>query len=192
VSDNQFTWAAWFDGRVKVTTSLEAASKNFKIDHPLDPANKYLVHASIESSDNKNLYDGVVTTDETGTAVVTLPGYFEALNQDFCYQLTVIGQFAQAIVSSEIADNQFTIRTDKPNVKVSWQVTGIRHDAYMVAHPMVVEQDKPEDERGTYTHPEDYGQPEEKGLFWRQNPKLAPRLKAERLKREAARKAKGQ
>src|SRR5438128_1620054 len=34
-----------------------AGFKKFKIDHPLAPANKYLVHVSIESSEAKNLYD---------------------------------------------------------------------------------------------------------------------------------------
>lgn len=175
-------YAAVFDGQVKINGTLTATgAKNFKIDHPLDPENKYLLHAAIESPEVKNLYDGTVTTNADGEAVVTMPEWFEALNQDFRYQLTVIGQFAQVMVASEIADNQFTIKTDKPNVNVSWQVTGIRHDAYMVAHPMIVEQDKPKDERGTYSRSEDYGQPEEKSLFWKQNPKLA-----ERLAREAA------
>jgi hypothetical protein len=180
-------YAGYFDGKVTVTTDLHViGTKNFKIDHPLDPANKYLIHASIESPDVKNLYDGTTTTDANGDATVILPSYFEALNRDFRYQLTVLGVFAQAIVASEIADNRFTIKTDKPEVKVSWQVTGVRQDAYMTAHPMVVEQDKPENERGTYQHPELYGQPEELGLSWVNDPALMKRLKEERIKREAA------
>lgn len=179
-------WAGFFDGPVGISTDLlVAGTKNFKIDHPLDPANKYLLHASIESPDVKNLYDGNITTDASGEAVVTLPTYFEVLNRDFRYQLTVLGQFAQAIVSSKIKGNQFTIKTDKPNVEVSWQVTGIRQDAYMKAHPMVVEQDKPTNERGTYQHPELFGQPEEKGLSWSQNPELWKRLKKERVEQAA-------
>jgi hypothetical protein len=174
--------AGLFEGGVGISNGLYVnGSKNFKIDHPLDPANKYLLHASIESSDVKNLYDGNITTDANGEAVVALPAYFEALNRDFRYQLTVIGQFAQAIVSSEIKSNRFAIKTDKPNVKVSWQVTGIRQDAYMKAHPMVVEQEKPASERGTYQHPELFDQPEEKGLSWSQNPELWQRLKKERV-----------
>jgi hypothetical protein len=183
--DNANT-AGFFDGAIDITTDLYASgSKHFKIDHPLDPANKYLLHACIESSDVKNLYDGNITTDDAGEATVVLPSYFEVLNRDFRYQLTVIGQFAQAIVASKIKSNQFTIKTDKPNVEVSWQVTGIRQDAYMEAHPMVVEQDKPAAERGTYIHPELFGQPEEKSLSWKLNPELWKRLKAERTKREA-------
>lgn len=183
-------WAGEFHGSVQVPGDFSAFSKSFKIDHPLDPANKYLLHGCIESPDVKKPYDGNVITDGNGEATITLPSYFEALNRDFRYQLTVLGQFAQAIVASEIADNQFTIKTGKPNVKVSWQVTGIRHDAYMVAHPMVVEQDKTKEERGTYQMPELFGQPEEKSLSWKQNPELWKRLKAERLKRESEAKAK--
>ena len=127
---------------------------SFRIDHPLDPANKYLYHSFVESPDMMNVYNGNVTTDRHGVATVVLPDYFEALNREFRYQLTVIGQFAQAIVLREIARNRFTIKTNKPSVKVSWQVTGIRQDAYANAHRIQVEEEKTGSERGTYLHPE--------------------------------------
>jgi hypothetical protein len=57
--------------------------KFFKIDHPLDPVQKYLYHSSVESSDSKNIYDGVIILDSNGEAVVALPEWFEALNRDF-------------------------------------------------------------------------------------------------------------
>jgi hypothetical protein len=157
-------WAGWFEGNVHVNGTLSKAAGSFKIDHPLDPTNKYLSHSFVESPDMKNIYDGVATTDANGEAVVELPSYFEALNRDFRYQLTVIGQFAQAMIASEIAANHFTIKTDKPNVRVSWQVTGIRQDAFANAHRIVVEEDKPPAERGTYLHPTELGQPESEGL----------------------------
>src|SRR4051812_11791832 len=93
-----------------------------------------------------------------------MPDYFGALNQDFRYQLTVIEQFAQAIVASEIKDNRFEVKTDKPHVKVSWMVTGIRQDAYAKTYRISVEEDKPEKERGKYLHPELWGQ--EGGRYW--------------------------
>jgi hypothetical protein len=172
------SYAGFFSGPVQISCSTNcnttnalqvvgnfaATVKNFVIDHPLDPANKYLYHTSVESPDMKNIYDGVVTTDAAGLATVTLPSYFEALNRDFRYQLTVMGVFAQAIVKDEIANNRFTIQTDKPNVKVSWQVTGIRHDAYANAHPVQVEVDKPAGERGRYLTPEAFGQPASRGI----------------------------
>jgi len=81
----------------------------------------------VESPDMMNVYNGNITTDANGIAVVVLPDYFEAFNIDFRYQLTVIGTFAQAIISSEIQYNVFKIKTNKPNVKDSWQVAGIRN-----------------------------------------------------------------
>ncbi len=127
-----------------------------------------------------NIYNGNVTTDGRGIATVTLPDWFEALNRDFRYQLTVIGQFAQAIVGSKIANNQFTIRTDKPNVEVSWQVTGIRQDAYANAHRIPVEQDKPERERDHYIHPELYGHSEADSVLAVQHPQFFKLLQKQR------------
>jgi hypothetical protein len=151
-------------GDLQVSGSIAKGSGSFKIDHPLDPANKYLSHSFVESPDMMNVYNGNVTTDNQGTATVILPDYFEALNGEFRYQLTVIGQFAQAMVSQKIANNRFVIRTDKPSVEVSWQVTGIRHDAYAQAHRIPVEEEKPAAEQGYYLHPDAFGQPESKSI----------------------------
>jgi hypothetical protein len=150
-------WAGAFGGDVLVTGNLSKAGGSFKIDHPLDPANKYLYHSFVESPDMMNIYNGNITTDAQGTAVVQMPDWFAALNRDFRYQLTVMGQFAQAIVAGKMAGHQFTIKTDKPNVEVSWQVTGVRHDAWAEAHRIPVEQLKAGQERGRYLHPELFG-----------------------------------
>ena len=173
-------WAAWFNGNVDVDGNLSKAGGSFKIDHPLDPSNKYLYHSFVESPDMKNIYDGNVTTNASGEAIVTLPKWFEALNRDFRYQLAVIGQFAQAMVASEISNHHFSIKTDKPNVKVSWQVTGIRQDAWANAHRIPVEQEKPQLERGFYLHPELFGAPEEKGVLWARDPKVMKQWKEAR------------
>jgi hypothetical protein len=149
---------AFFKGNVS------KSGGSFKIDHPLDPANKYLSHSFVESPDMVNLYNGNITTDQRGIAVVVLPDYFEALNRDFRYQLTVLGQFAQAIVAQEIDKGRFTIKTDKPSVKVSWQVTGVRQDAFANAHRIQVEEEKPALERGHYLHPELFGATEEEAI----------------------------
>jgi hypothetical protein len=164
-------WAGHFEGNVRVNGQLSKASGTFQIDHPLDPANKYLYHSFVESPDMMNIYNGNATTDANGEAVITLPEYFEALNRDFRYQLTPIGQFAQAIIAEEISNNRFTIRTDKPGVKVSWQVTGIRRDAYAEKHRIEVEEDKGED-RGKYLHPTEHGQPESKGIGYEEQQKM--------------------
>jgi len=151
----------YYAGNLDVTGAITAGTKDFKIDHPLDPANKYLVHASVESSEMMNIYTGNATTDGEGVATVQLPEWFEALNRDFRYQLTVMGQFAQAIVAEKVANHQFSIKTDKPNVEVSWQVTGVRQDAFAKAHPLRVEEEKAAADRGHYLHPELFGAPKE-------------------------------
>jgi IgA Peptidase M64 len=148
--------AGRFLGGVVVNGRVSASAKSFRIDHPLDPANKYLNHSSIESPDMINVYNGNVTTNDSGEAVVQLPHYFGALNRDFTYQLTVIGGFAQAAVDREIENNRFVIRSDRPEVKISWQVTGVRKDAYAEAHRILVEEEKSEMDRGRYLHPEFY------------------------------------
>jgi hypothetical protein len=179
--------AGEFTGDVNISGHLSKSSGSFKIDHPLDPENKYLYHSFVESPDMKNIYDGTVTTDASGTAVVLLPDYFEALNSDFRYQLTVIGTFAQAVVAQEIQNNRFTIRTNAAHVKVSWQVTGIRQDAYANKHRIKVEENKPERERGFFLHPEVFERPEERGVEWARNPELMQQVKESRLKRVAER-----
>ncbi len=107
-----------------------------------------------------NIYNGNVVTDDSGDATVELPDYFEALNMDFRYQLTVIGSFAQAIISEEISGNTFSIKTDKPNIKVSWMVTGVRNDAYARENRIQPVVQKEEENRGRYLNPEVFGQPE--------------------------------
>lgn len=157
-------YAGVFSGNVQISGSLSKSSGTFKIDHPQDPENKYLYHSFVESPDMKNIYDGTITTNSSGEATVTLPAYFESLNKDFRYQLTPIGQFAQVIISEEIANNLFKIKSSIPNVKVSWQVTGIRKDAYAEANRVVVEVDKKGEEIGTYIHPELFGKDKTKGV----------------------------
>ncbi len=154
-------YAMYSDGALRVNGTLSKASGTFEIDHPLDPANKYLYHSFVESPDMMNIYNGNITTDASGVATVTLPDYFEALNKDFRYQLTVIGTFAQAIISKEVTGNTFEIKTSQPNVKVSWMVTGVRHDAWADAHRVVTEVDKAPSDKGKYLHPKELGKSED-------------------------------
>ena len=149
-----------FSGDLTLNGTLTAAAKNFKIDHPLDPKNKYLSHTSVESSEMMNIYTGNAILDNSGEVVVSLPKWFEALNTDVRYQLTAIGAPAPNLhIAQEVAHHQFRIAGGAPGMKVSWQVTGVRHDAYSMAHPLVVEARKPEKERGRYLHPDAYGKP---------------------------------
>jgi hypothetical protein len=161
-------WAAYFDGAVEVVRDLHVngvlykGAGAFRIDNPLDPAHSYLQHSFVESPDMKNIYDGNVTTNAKGYATVTLPKWFQALNKDLRYQLTILGHApwdTQARVWNEIKNNRFTIRTNHGNVKVSWQVTGIRHDPYANAHRIQVVVPKTGSAEGRYEHPRLYGQP---------------------------------
>ncbi|HMB93137.1 MAG TPA: hypothetical protein VKP65_19960, partial [Rhodothermales bacterium] len=163
-------YAGFFDGDVTISGHLDKGGGSFKIDHPLDPANRYLAHSFVESPDMMNVYNGNVTTDAQGLATVILPEYFEVLNRDFRYQLTVIGTFAQAIIADKMRGNRFVIRTDQPGVEVSWQVTGIRQDRWANENRIIVEEDKPAEERGYYLHPKLYGQPEERSIQWARDP----------------------
>jgi hypothetical protein len=169
-------YAAVLNGKVKITGNLEKAGGSFKIDHPLDPANKYLHHSFVESPDMKNVYDGVVMLDRKGKAEIELPNWFGILNKDFRYQLTAIGSSGPNLyIAEEISDkttnytsnnknSRFKIAGGTSGMKVSWQVTGIRKDPWANANRIEVEDDKPDKERGYYLHPDLYGQPEEKGI----------------------------
>ncbi|HEY0704232.1 MAG TPA: hypothetical protein VGD60_15785 [Candidatus Acidoferrales bacterium] len=157
--------AGYFGGNVQVAGNLSKSSGSFKIDDPIAPGEKYLSHSFVESPDMMNIYNGNVVTNAKGYAVVTMPAWFEALNGDFRYQLTPVGQFAQAMVASEIKDRKFTIRSSKPHVKISWMVTGIRHDAWANAHRIPTEEEKPANEQGRYIHPELFGAPPEQGIL---------------------------
>jgi hypothetical protein len=163
---NTTGFAGDFNGRVRVSGNLQVTGTvskgagSFKIDHPLDPENKFLYHSFVESPDMKNIYDGVATLDANGHATVTLPHYFNALNKDFRYQLTCIGGYAPVYIAREVADNSFEIAGGKPGLKVSWTVTGIRQDPYANTHRIPNEVEKSADEKGLYLYPEAYGQPE--------------------------------
>jgi hypothetical protein len=145
-------------GNAEVTGTLSKGGGSFKIDHPLDPAGKYLYHSFVESPDMMNVYNGNVTLDGAGKATVQLPDWFEALNRDFRYQLTAIGSAAPNLhVSQEVNHGRFRIAGGRAGQKVSWQVTGIRQDAWANANRVPVEADKPAEDRGRYLHPDLFG-----------------------------------
>lgn len=175
-------YAGYFSGNVGVTGTLSKGSGTFKIDHPLDPENKYLYHSFVESPDMMNVYNGNTSTDNNGYATVKLPDYFNALNKDYRYQLTVIGTFASAIISKEIQDNTFVIRTDKPNVKVSWQVTGVRQDKFANAHRVVAEVEKEAEMKGKYLYPTEMGKSRNQGIDEATRPKDASTIEKGTIK----------
>jgi hypothetical protein len=152
-------------GAMTVTGYLAKSGGGFLIDHPLEPANQYLNHAFVESPDMKNVYDGNVTLDANGEASVILPDYFEALNGDFRYQLTALGAPGPNLyIAEEIQHNRFKIAGGTAGGKVSWQVTGIRHDPWAEQNRRPAVMDKTGQERGKYLYPQGYGQPDSLGM----------------------------
>ena len=160
-------YAGYFFGNVQVDGNFTATGiKAFRIDHPLDPANKYLNHFAMESPDVLNVYNGNIVTDANGKATVKLPDYFDAINKDFKYQLTIVDetQFAMARVSKKVANNTFEIMTSVPNIEVSWQVTAVRSDKTALKFAWPAEMNKPANERGKYLEPELYNQTPDKAI----------------------------
>jgi hypothetical protein len=151
-------FAGLFFGDVHITGNLFKGGGGFEIDHPLEPADKYLRHSFVESSERKNVYDGIATCNRQGKATVTLPKWFDALNADFRYQLTPIGAPAPNLfIAEEIKDHRFRIAGGSAGLKVSWQVTGVRRDPWAEANPIRIEERKPRRDKGRYLHPEAHG-----------------------------------
>ncbi len=159
-SGSTTNYAGYFEGDVHVTGTLSGGKAGMKIDHPLDPANQYLSHSFVGSSEMLNVYSGNVMLDAAGEAVVELPDWFEALNGDFRYQLTAVGAPAPNLhVAEKVRGGRFAIAGGAPGMEVSWQITATRRDPVASREPMAVESAKPATEVGRYVNPEPYGRP---------------------------------
>jgi hypothetical protein len=155
-------------GDLSVVGHLSKGTGTFKIDDPIDPENKYLYHSFVESPDMMNIYNGIVELDALGEAIVQLPAYFEALNKDFRYQLTSIGQSQPNLyVADKIQNLQFRIAGGKPYAEASWQVTGVRQDPLANARRVIPEVEKEPEAKGYYLHPAAYKQSADKDLTHR-------------------------
>lgn len=147
--------AGVFEGSVSISGSLTKAGGGFRIDHPREPARKYLNHSFVESSERKNVYDGVAFLDNNGEGTIEFPSWFEMVNQDFRYQVTAIGGPAPNLhIAHKVRAGRLKISGGVPGMEVSWQVTGIRRDAWAQAHPLIVEEDKSKQKQNQYLHPE--------------------------------------
>ena len=174
-------------------------NKSFRIDHPDDPENKYLLHYCAESPEVINFYSGKTTLDGAGEAVIELPHYFARINRDPRYTLTAVGSPMPLLhVAEEIDEGalstgaiagpgdpaplcRFRIAGGAPGGKVSWRVEAIRNDRWAQRRGAPVEIDKPAVEKGTYQHPELYDQPAEKSMHY--DPDHRSRRATDRLRR---------
>jgi hypothetical protein len=155
-------WGVYANGRLGAS-----GTKSFQIDHPLRPETHFLNHFCIEAPEPYNLYRGTVTLDAQGEAWVQLPDYFEAINRDASYHLTPIGAAMPNLhVAVEIQGNRFKIAGGAPFKKVSWEVKAVRNDPWVQQYGYQTEQEKPKEYQGLYLHPELYGQPKERGIFY--------------------------
>ena len=153
-------YAVYANGRLHASSYASGPAGQVIIDHPSDPANRFLAHANVASPDMLNVYSGTVTLGQRGTATVVLPSYFEAANRDFRYQLTAIGSAAPGLhVAREVANGRFSIAGGSASLKVSWHITGVRNDAWANANRLRADALKPKAVRGKYLNPEVHGQP---------------------------------
>ena len=154
-----------------------SGTKSFQIDHPLDPANKFLNHYCTESPEVLNAYRGTVTLDGAGEAFVDLPDYFARINKQPSYTLTAVGapmpllHIAREIDEATLAAGakaepgdsvpacSFRIAGGAPGGKVSWRIEAVRNDRWVQSFGAPVETEKQSYEKGKYQYPELYGQP---------------------------------
>lgn len=115
-----------------VNGTITKTQNNFEIDHPLDPANKTLVHSTIEGPEAGVYYRGEGQL-VNGEAVIALPAYFEGLTlkKQRTVQLTPVGGWSPLYVDSEIVNGQFIVKTAPSgtrNQRFYWEVKAIRAD----------------------------------------------------------------
>lgn len=135
-------------GNASVIAALSKGSGTFVMDHPTNPRNWLLYHSFVESPDVMNIYDGIATLNGEGNATIELPNYFLALNKDFRYLATPVGTSMPNLhLGSEVRRHFFglfgtaviEIAGGNSGGRVSWQVTGIRHDPFILAYPIIPE-----------------------------------------------------
>ena len=80
-------YGVWSSGRLGAS-----GTKAFRIDHPQDPQNAYLMHYSAEGPEPLNIYTGIATLDVEGRATIDLPSYFASVNDEPRYVLTAMGE----------------------------------------------------------------------------------------------------
>lgn len=150
-------------------------TKSFRIDNPLDPKNKFLIHYSIESNEVMNVYRGSVQLDANGQAIVKLPDYFSAINKNFSYNLTPVGAPAPNLyIKQKIQNGEFVIAGGTANQEIDWVVYAERNDKYMQQHPEYRETqpEKTGRYKGKFVHPQVWGQPASKGILYKPALKL--------------------
>jgi hypothetical protein len=154
-------WGVYSNGRL-----ASSGTKSFLIDDPTAPTERYLAHYCVEGPEPQNVYNGVARFDANGEAWVDLPDYFEAINANCRYQLTMIGGPGNPYIAREVENNRFLIAGGEPGLKVSWEVRARRNDPFVRTHGSPVHIEKTDRERGRYLMPGLYGAPAELGIHY--------------------------
>jgi hypothetical protein len=143
--------AALTDNNGTTSFVVTAGSKSWRIDHPLRPTTHWLDHVAVEGDGHFTFYRGNVVLDARGRAVVQMPNWFDALNEDLAVTYGAWGEAKPGERPARTLDlipNGWII-TGEPHAKVSWIATGKRRDPWAAAHPFTVEVEKEESHQGT-------------------------------------------
>ena len=123
--------------------AFTAGSKSFKIDHPKDPYNKYLVYmsteapkAGIEDWGTIRLVSGQAEVD-LDVAAGQMSGTFAALTQRAIVVSINNLDSHTPVRAGRITDGKFTIFADDPECddEVTWHVKAERADPFIKSHP---------------------------------------------------------
>ncbi|HCB59106.1 MAG TPA: hypothetical protein DEP82_14620 [Arthrobacter bacterium] len=101
-----------------------SGTKNFIMDHPTRPGWE-LLHGATESPVSGVEYWGGGTLDATGSAVITLPEYFEVLAKPDNRQVIAIGRGA-TVDWTDVTNGAFTV-TGAAGVRFGWMVKAERY-----------------------------------------------------------------
>jgi hypothetical protein len=115
-------------------------TKNFRIAHPVDAADRDLVHAALEGPEAAVFYRGEAFLRD-GMAEVVLPRYFEALTRDDARTITVTPLFrddepVSALAATVVRDGRFRVRAitaGNPAQPFHWEVKATRADVPRLA-----------------------------------------------------------
>lgn len=110
-------------------------SKNFMIDHPLEPEHKYLIHSCLEGPEIAVFYRGEAQLEQ-GEATITLPDYFEALTRKEKRTVMLTPKLegeapVSMLAASVVKEGKFVVRRiDDKNLsqKFYWEVKAVRAD----------------------------------------------------------------
>jgi hypothetical protein len=109
-------------------------SKNFHIDHPLDP-DRFLVHSVVEGPEAAVFYRGEAVLVD-GECEIDLPPYFEALTRKDNRTVLVTPKLSEqgetsALAAGGVVDGKFLVRAidgRNRNQRFYWEVKGVRAD----------------------------------------------------------------